>query len=217
MAKETREKILDTAERLFAKRGIDGVSIRAITGEAKVNLAAIHYHFGSKEALVKEVFARRIGAVNRDRLRLLEEYTIRLESAKPDLEELVRIFVGPPLRLLESEGGEIFMRVFGRIFAEASEQLRSMLVDLFKEVFIKFSAAFEKAAPQIPKQELIWRFQFLIGAMAHTMLHGELFNKFSPRIVELSDVESNIERLTKFGTAGLIAPLTEEIHDPIFK
>ena len=81
MANDTRGKILDTAERLFAKRGIDGVSIRAITGEAKVNLAAIHYHFGSKEAIVKEVFARRIGAVNRDRMGLHEEDTIRSRNS----------------------------------------------------------------------------------------------------------------------------------------
>ena len=217
MAKETRENILNTAEYLFAERGFVGVSIRAITAEAKVNLGAVHYHFGSKEALVKEVFARRIGAVNGERLKLLEDYTRQLAGAGPDLEELVRIFVGPPLRLLQSEGGEIFMRVFGRISAEASQQLRSMVVDLFKEVFMKFSVAFEQAAPEIPKQELMWRFHFVIGAMAHTMLHGELFNRFSPMIAELSDVEENIERLTKFGTAGLLAPLTEEIHGRIFK
>ena len=82
---------------------------------------------------------------------------------------------------------------------------------------MKFSAAFQEAAPEVPKQELMLRFHFVIGAMAHTMLHGELFNRFSPMIAERSDVEGTIERLTKFGTAGLLAPLTEEVQGRIFR
>ena len=73
MPSDTRDQILDTAERLFAEFVIDGVSIRTITAEAGVNLAAIHYHFGSKEALVREVFVLRIGPLNRERLRLLDD------------------------------------------------------------------------------------------------------------------------------------------------
>ena len=130
---DTRDQILDTAERLFAEFGIDGVSIRTITAEAQVNLAAIHYHFGSKEALVREVFVRRIGPVNRERLRLLDDLLERSRPEKPRLEELVRILVGPPLRLwLQAEKGETFSRLCGRIYSETSGQLQTMFVDLFR-------------------------------------------------------------------------------------
>ena len=73
MATDTKEQILDAAEELFSEQGIDGVSLRAITQAAAVNLASVHYHFGSKEALAKAVFVRRIGVINRERLELLDE------------------------------------------------------------------------------------------------------------------------------------------------
>ncbi len=210
MPTETREQILDTAERLFAERGIDGVSIRTITAEAQVNLAAIHYHFGSKEALVREVFARRIGPVNRERLRLLDDLLERSGGQNPEMEELVRILVGPPLRLLlQAERGEIFTRLCGRIYAEASVHLRTMFVDLFQEVVQRFSAAFEQAAPEVPKAELRWRFHFVIGAMAHTLMQGQCVKQFGVDSLEVGDVQANIERLTQFATAGLQAPLPE--------
>ncbi len=210
MPTETREQILDTAERLFAERGIDGVSIRTITTEAQVNLAAIHYHFGSKEALVREVFARRIDPVNRERLRLLDDLLDRSEGQKPEMEELVRILVGPPLRLLlQAERGEIFTRLCGRIYSDASGHLRPMCVDLFQEVVQRFAAAFERAAPEVPKTELMWRFHFVIGAMAHTLMQGQFVKQFGIESVEGCEVEANIERLTQFATAGFKGPLPE--------
>ena len=210
MPTETREQILDTAERLFAEWGIDGVSIRTITAEAEVNLAAIHYHFGSKEALVREVFVRRIGPVNRERLRLLDDLLDRSGEQNPEMEELVRIFVGPPLRLLlQAERGEIFTRLCGRIYAEASGHIQTMFVDLFQEVVQRFSAAFEHAAPGVPKAELMWRFHFVIGAMAHTLMHGRFVKQLGTESVEGCEVEANIERLTQFATAGLQAPLPQ--------
>ena len=207
---DTRDQILDTAERLFAEFGIDGVSIRTITAEAQVNLAAIHYHFGSKEALVREVFVRRIGPVNRERLRLLDDLLERSRPEKPRLEELVRILVGPPLRLwLQAEKGETFSRLCGRIYSETSGQLQTMFVDLFQEVVRRFSAAFEQAAPDLPKPELMWRMHFVIGAMVHTLMQGGFVRQLGAQSGEGSEVEANIERLTRFATAGLRAPLPE--------
>ena len=86
----TKEKILDTAERLFAEQGIGATSLRQIIGVAGVNLAAVHYHFGSKEALLEAVFARRIERVNRERLEMLDRvealqalFAIRRHRASP--------------------------------------------------------------------------------------------------------------------------------------
>lgn len=210
MPSDTRDQILDTAERLFAEFGIDGVSIRTITAEAGVNLAAIHYHFGSKEALVREVFVRRIGPLNRERLRLLDDLLERSRPQKPKLEELVRILVGPPLRLwLQAGKGETFTRLCGRIYSESSGQLQSMCVDLFQEVVRRFSAAFEQAAPELPKTELMWRMHFVIGAMVHTLMQGGFVHQLGAQTGEGNEVEANIERLTRFAAAGLRAPLPQ--------
>ena len=208
MPTDTRDQILDTAERLFAEFGIDGVSIRTITAEAGVNLAAIHYHFGSKEALVREVFVRRIDPLNRERLRLLDELLERSRPKPPRLEELVRILVGPPLRLwLLADKGETFTRLCGRIYSESSGQLQTMFVDLFQEVVRRFSAAFEQAAPELPKTELMWRMHFVIGAMVHTLMQVGFVRQLRAETSEGNEVEANIERLTRFATAGLQAPL----------
>jgi len=207
---DTRDQILDTAERLFAEFGIDGVSIRTITAEARVNLAAIHYHFGSKEALVKEVFVRRIDPLNRERLRLLDDLLARSLPQKPKLEELVRILVGPPLRLwLQAEKGETFTRLCGRIYSESSGPLQTMFVDLFQEVVRRFSAAFEQAAPELPRTELMWRMHFVIGAMVHTLMQVGFVRQLRAEAGEGNEVEANIERLTRFATAGLQAPLAQ--------
>ncbi len=210
MPTDTRDQILDTAERLFAEFGIDGVSIRTITAEARVNLAAIHYHFGSKEALVKEVFVRRIDPLNRERLRLLDNLLARSLPQRPKLEELVRILVGPPLRLwLQAEKGETFTRLCGRIYSESSGPLQTMFVDLFQEVVRRFSAAFEQAAPELPRTELMWRMHFVIGAMVHTLMQVGFVRQLRAEAGEGNEVEANIERLTRFATAGLQAPLAQ--------
>ena len=70
----TKDRILDTAERLFARDGFEATSLRSITAEAGVNLAAINYHFQSKEALVQAVIGRRMGPMNDRRLALLDAY-----------------------------------------------------------------------------------------------------------------------------------------------
>ena len=210
MRPETKTKILDAAENLFADRGIDGVSIRSIISLAGVNLGAIHYHFGSKESLVKEVFNRRIGQVNDERLRLLDDCLINAGDNVPDLRVVLRAFIAPPLRLLlQPERGHIFMKVCGRAYGEANEHLKGMFVTLFREVFATFSLAIYKALPNVPKEEVIWRFHFVIGAMIHTMLHGETLKQFCPDIKDTLDVEENIERLIYFSVSGLYGELRD--------
>ena len=104
---DTKERILDAAEHLFAERGVDGASLRAVTREAHVNLAAVHYHFGSKEGLLEAVVARRIGPINQDRLKGLEELEAAAQGAPIPVEDLLRVFLAPPLRLVATEEGEL--------------------------------------------------------------------------------------------------------------
>src|SRR6516162_4097843 len=89
----TTERILDAAERLFAQHGFDGTSIRAIVDEAKVNLAAVHYHFRSKDALLEAVLTRRISVVNDARLKMLEEVEKAARPKPPSAEDVLRAFI----------------------------------------------------------------------------------------------------------------------------
>src|SRR5690242_16020319 len=93
---DTRERLLNAAERLFAERGFNGVSTRMITEEADANSAAMHYHFGTKAALIRAVFERRLGPINEQRERLMAE---ALENTPPDPARVLTAFIGPTLAL----------------------------------------------------------------------------------------------------------------------
>ena len=116
--KDTKSAILDAAEELFARRGPNAVSLRQVIARAKVNLAAIHYHFGSKESLLQSVLSRRLVPLNAERLALLE--AVERKSRRMPLEKILEALVGPALRLSRDprKGGGEFMRLLGRCFTE---------------------------------------------------------------------------------------------------
>ncbi|UCF66752.1 MAG: TetR family transcriptional regulator [Acidobacteriota bacterium] len=207
-AKETSQRILDVAEQLFAEHGFDATSLRAITKEAGVNLAAVHYHFGSKEALVEQVFARRLGPLNRRRLELLDRAEAEA-GGTPCVETILECFYAPALRTFtrpESGHGH-FMRLFGRTFTEPNEQMRNMFVEQFGEVVRRFSAALSRALPHLPAEHLWWRMHFMVGAMAHSLScpHGLRF--LSGGRCDPDNHEEALRQLIAFVRAGLRAPV----------
>jgi len=207
MAIDTKELILDTAERLFAEHGIDAVSLRTIISEAGVNLAAIHYHYGSKDSLVKEVFARRILPVNRQRLTLLDECEARAGEGALAVEDVLRAFFSPAMRLsLDKERGHVFIRLCGRFWAEVGNKMQAEFEELFREVLRRFLAAFDRALPQLSPKEVFWRVHFAVGAMVHTMVDSERLARMSGGLCRPADVEETIEQLVSYAAAGFSAP-----------
>jgi len=96
---DTKERILDTAERLFSEQGYAATSLRGIIAEAGVNLAAVHYHFHSKEALLEAVILRRSVPANRERLALLSRFEEEADGNPPALEKVIEAFVSPTLQM----------------------------------------------------------------------------------------------------------------------
>src|ERR1051325_4733493 len=109
----TQTRILDVAEKLFAEHGLDRVSIRDITKKARVNLAAINYHFGTKEDLIAAVFERRVAPVNQARLAALDKVEKAAGKKAPRLERILETFIRPALQssLEDSEGGAVFSQL----------------------------------------------------------------------------------------------------------
>src|SRR6185437_8949611 len=118
---ETRTRILDAAEELFMQHGFEGTSMRLLTAKAGVNLAAVNYHFGSKDALVEAVFRRRLDPLNLARLAELEK--LEAQGGTPDPEGIIRAFLSPTLRLVEDakSGGRNFIRLLGRTYTEPTK------------------------------------------------------------------------------------------------
>ena len=203
--RDTKERILDAAERLFAEQGFDAASLRSITSDAGVNLAAVHYHFGSKEALTEAVFSRRTGPINRERLEVLD--ALEAADTDPTVEQIVEAFIRPPLRFFQEHEGEAVLRVLGHAMCQPDESVRALFIDQFREVFERFSVAFGRVLHHVPPRELVWRFLFMVGAMAYTMSMARDVERVTEGAIDPSDVESMVSHLVPFVVAGLQAPL----------
>jgi AcrR family transcriptional regulator len=197
----TKQRILDSAEALFARHGFAGASLRQVTASANVNLAAVNYHFGSKENLVNEVFRRRLDTLNEQRLRALEVVQSKKDAG---LEEILGAFVRPALTLsADQPGGAGFVRVLARAYAEHNEQLRKFLHDNYGPALKQFASAFAKLLPHLDKQELYWRLDIVSGALTYAMADFGMIKRRG--ITEQQHRDLAAEHLIRFAAAGLRA------------
>ena len=199
----TKERILGAAEELFAQHGFAGTSLRQVTSRADVNIAAVNYHFGSKENLINEVFRRRLDELNAQRLEALSAVT-----AVPNhtLEDVLGAFVRPALALSQdARGGAGFVRVLARAYAEHNEQLRKFLHDNYGPALKQFAAAFARLLPALDKQELYWRLDIVSGALTYAMADFGMIKRRGG-ITEQQHRELSAEHLIRFAAAGLRAP-----------
>ena len=210
MAKtDTKTRILDTAERLFAQKGFDAVSLRNIIASARVNLAAVHYHFGSKQALVHAVIARRLRPINEERLAKLAEARANAGKQPVKLERVLECLFRPLFRLQANpKAGPTFARLVGRVMGERNEGLQKFMMGELAEVIIQFSAAFETALPGLAREETDWRSHFMAGAMAHTLCNADLLVRFTGTDAGASDYETTVRRLIDFTAAGFRAEVS---------
>jgi len=206
VASDTKDRILDVAEALFADHGFAATSLRDITHDAGVNIAAVNYHFGSKDSLLAAVLERRIGPVNRQRLIMLDEAEAAAGEAGATIDALARALLSPPFRqcLVGERGPVKFQQLAGRIHAEPHAHARAILLAQFGEITRRFVPAFRKALPHLSEDEAGWRLLFVVGAMAHTMMSPHMFELCGGR--QPDDSEELLEALVQFVVAGLKAP-----------
>ncbi len=169
----TKQRILAAAENLFMQHGYEATSMRAITTAANVNLAAVNYHFGSKEELFTQILTRRLDPMMAERERLLDalERGEGPEHAACRVEQLITAMFLPALSLARDpeRGGENFLKLLGRAFADPSPFVQKLLSERYEEVHRRFEQAFARALPQLKPQALSMRLHFLLDAIASTM------------------------------------------------
>lgn len=207
----TKGRILDVAERLFARDGFEATSLRAITAEAGVNLASVNYHFQSKDALVQAVIGRRLAPVNAKRLELLDRYEAEAFGAPVPLENILDAFFRPIVELVGSHAHE-FVPLIGRIYTEPGDFAARLYKQQFEHMRQRFLPELQRALPDVPLDELYWRLHFAIGAMAHTMAASKILGLMSEGRCDISDVEGTLSRLKAFVTAGITAPVVAEVQ-----
>jgi AcrR family transcriptional regulator len=212
---DTKIRILDAAERLFAQQGLD-VSIRSITDEAGVNLAAINYHFQSKDALVDAVIARRIGPVTKRRLEMLDTIEASAGDGPLPLEAVLEAFLAPVLEPPEA-GLEHIKPLLGRMYSMPEEFVKRVFHNHLGPVVVRFTAALGRALPELPEVERLWRLYFTAGAMVHVMNWSGVIPELSNGLADPSDTRALLRRIIDFCSAGLRAevshkPVEEETH-----
>lgn len=205
---DTKSRILDEAEKLFAEQGFHAASLRQITDRAKSNLAAVNYHFGSKRKLMVAVLLRRVRPLNQARLALLDELE-RDAGADPVppgkiIEAMIR-----PLFLMSQDrdrGGDIFVRLLGRVFMEPGELIHEVFTE-FEPLVRRFEAALRRSFPGLPRDVFFWRMHFFSGAVLHTITQHHRLDVLSRGLCRTMDVEATIRHLVTFAVAGMKSPL----------
>ena len=200
---ETKTRILDVAEELFAEQGIERVSIRQITELAKVNLAAVNYHFGTKEELIGAVFERRIGPVNQARLAALDALESAAGGAPLKVEDILEAFVRPTLDCgADSKAQKTFAHLLGRCLVETTPGLQKVLKQQFDPLIDRMDVALMKALPHLSRAAIFWRRKFAFGVLHHWLLTKD---RCAPAVADEMDLESQTKMLIAFVTAGFCA------------
>lgn len=203
----TQSKILDAAEFLFAERGFAETSLRTITSRAKVNLASVNYHFGSKKSLIQAVFDR-----------FLQDFTSRLSMRLDELqkeepedlkvEALLDALIEPLLSLnnTRKDAVSIFMRLLGRAYAETQGHLRRYVTERYGHVLVRFTYLFQKGYPTLTNDQIFWRLHYMLGSLIFTLAGSDALRQISEadfnRSLEVKDV---IEEMVPFLAAGMKA------------
>lgn len=198
----TKDRILHAAEELFAQQGFASTSLRQVTSRADVNIAAVNYHFGSKDNLVNEVFRRRMDDMSVERLKALRQ---AVQAHPGELEPVLAAFVEPALAMAQDRhGGGAFIRVIARAYAESNDSLRKFLSDQYGHVLRDFAKAIDGCVPGLGKEELYRRLDFLSGALTYAMADFGLIKR-PAGVSEATHRERAAKALIRFAAAGFKA------------
>jgi AcrR family transcriptional regulator len=204
-APDTQGKILDAAEYLFVEQGYAGTSLRAIAARAGVNLAATNYHFGSKKGLFASVCHRCVQPINKERLFLLRQLT---ESERPlTIRSVLETFFSPLVKAVYKS--HQVPALIGRIYAEPESLTKPIVEQEFGEIAARYQLAIAAVFPDVPAEELSWRFHFMVGSMLHLIQFNAPLGTESSR----STFISGIDRMIDYAEAGLAQSNERQPHD----
>src|SRR4051812_23590859 len=201
----TKAQVFVSAERLFALHGFQNVSVRDITAEAGVNLASVNYHFGSKDALLFEIFRRRTGELNRERARMLHEANDR-HGGNPPVRDILEAYFAPPLRWADpASDRRVSVQFIIRARSEGTAGIRGGLQsDVSPRA--RCADARKRARPALPPETVYWRLPFCLG-MVHNTRFGEFdrLHHLSGGLTREGDVNALLARMLDFAEAGFSA------------
>ncbi len=203
---DTRERIIDAAERLFADQGVQNTSLRQITKEAGVNLAAINYHFQSKEQLVTAIMRRLLDPINERRFQILDALEGAAQGEPVELEALLRAFLLPIFEIRDNHPRTLNIpKLYGRLHSEPGELISKFFMPIVAPVVARFMPAFMRALPGLPQRELAWSIHFVMGATINSLAAPQTLAVLTRGESEMEGWPELLERLIAFCAGGLRA------------
>jgi AcrR family transcriptional regulator len=198
----SRDAILDAAERLFANSGFDGTSMRSIAEAAGVAQGLLHYHFGTKERLFAEMFTRRSEAINAARIERLDSLFAR---EVPSLEEVLDTLLRPLIELGhdETRGGSYFSRLVVSVAADRDQRSCALIADNYDPVARRFISALMRILPGLEETDAVRGYLFVIGVGMTIMAPTGRLNRLSGDRCDDADIDSMVEHAVPFAAAGL--------------
>ncbi|HVA79456.1 MAG TPA: TetR/AcrR family transcriptional regulator, partial [Candidatus Binataceae bacterium] len=170
---DSLERLMTAAERLFGERGIDGVSLRQINQAAGcANVAAIHYHFGSKEALVTALIERRMKGINTRRMAMLDE--IEKTAGVDDLHGLIEAVVWPLAEQLnDSSGGNHYVQLLAQVYGDPRLPVAETFRGCFGQSVRRVEELIHQRLTYLPREIVATRFGLAGSQMIHTLADWE--------------------------------------------
>ena len=204
---ETREAVMNAAERLFAARGFRSTSLRAITAAAKANLGSVNYHFSTKDDLILAVLMRRMKPLNEQSGALLDRFEHEAGGGSVRVEKILEALFRPALELIArpTSGGRNFLRLLGFTLSEPGDYVRPMIEEQYAVKINRFHKALRRALPGLSKPEIFWRLHFSYGAFVHTISHPDILELSSRGLCRVVDTERTLGKIVAFCAAGFRA------------
>lgn len=204
----TKLAILNATERLVAAHGFGATSLRAITAAAGVNLAAVNYHFATKDALILAMLNRRMKSLNEARLALLDGFEAEAGDAPVAVEKILEALFRPVLESIArpAKGGRSFLRLLALCLAEPGAYLKPLVQKEFAEKNRRFHRALRRSLPGLSDVEAHWRLHFAHGAFFHAVAHSQVLEFSSGGRCRLTNIDAVLDRVIRFCAAGLQSP-----------
>lgn len=204
--KRTRDRILDAAERLFAEKGFEGVSVRQIMSAAEADVSLAYYHFKSKRDLFDQVMLRRIDYLNEIRYAALDRVVQEAGDDGPSLEDVLKAGISPVLSLLETDHEE--WRYYLQIIAQINSWPRmggELMTRYFDPLILDFMEKIRACLPDCDEADLFWSYHFLSGALTLTLAETGRIDNLSGGLCHSSDIAAIKDRMPVFLAAGFRA------------
>jgi AcrR family transcriptional regulator len=203
-ATKTRHRILRAAETIFAEKGFRAMTLRDVTREARVNLAAVNYHFGSKINLMRAVIERRFEPINRLRLQQLDDAIVAQGTSPLPLEQIFDALFRPLFDQVETAKGpdRILIQMIGRALTEPADFIRDMHREFFYELTQRFLHELRRTCPELPENELQLRYFLSVSTMLGTITEQVRLENMTNGKLGSGDLDQICDALIRYVVAG---------------